>query len=149
MICIHLYLIWNIGPNFFSIFLLLDWWGLVISYLGHLCHLASGPLELTHVSLFQNICNFTQLGLYGVHHDPFTRWKFFILLIILKGSFINSLPQYRQHSVSLVKKTKLHFASTNAPLSRCRKFSFLFFHYPKRSNPLINTILPPCMDHCP
>jgi hypothetical protein len=41
MICMHLYLIWNISPHFFLIFLLLDWWGLAISDLGYLHCLAS------------------------------------------------------------------------------------------------------------
>jgi len=55
MICMHLYLIWNIDPHFFSIFLLLDWWWLTISNLGHLHHLASSPHELAHVNLFPKL----------------------------------------------------------------------------------------------
>ena len=68
MICMHLYLIWNIGPHFSLIFLLLDWWELTTSNLGHRRHLASSPLELAHVSLFPDL--FTQLRFHGAYRDP-------------------------------------------------------------------------------
>jgi hypothetical protein len=38
--------------------------------LRHLCRLTFSLLELTFVGPFQNICNFTQLSLYGAHGDP-------------------------------------------------------------------------------
>jgi hypothetical protein len=88
MICMHLYLIWNIGPHFSLIFLLLDWWELTTSNLGHRRHLASSPLELAHVSLFPDL--FTQLSLHGAYRDPLTYQRFFVLSNNLIGSFITS-----------------------------------------------------------
>ena len=41
MICMHLYLIWNIDPHFSLIFLLLDWWELATFDLGLLILLRS------------------------------------------------------------------------------------------------------------
>ena len=96
----------------------------LLSDLSHLCRLTSSLLKLTFAGPFQNICNFTQLSLYGAHGDPFTCWKFCLV------------DQFEMMNFQ------------NAPLSHCRKFSFLFSCYPKGSNPLQSTILPPCMSHC-
>jgi hypothetical protein len=118
MIYMHLYLIWNIGPHFFLIFLLPDWRGLIISYLGHLCRLTSSPLELAHVSLFPYL--FTQLSLHGAYRCPLACFRFSVSSYNLRGSFI-------KHSVSLIGRIKLPFVNQNAPLSCCRRCSSSFF----------------------
>jgi hypothetical protein len=111
--------------------------------------LTFSQLELSYIGLFQNICNFTKLSFYHAHHDPFTHWKFYVSLINLRRSFINSLSHCQHHSVLLVERTKQHFVSKNAPhYLIVRNFLSIFFHYPKKSNPLLSTILPHCMGHC-
>jgi hypothetical protein len=143
MICMHLYLIWNIGPHFFLIFLSFDWWGLATSDLGPLCRSASRLLELTFVSPFQNI--------YNLHSSSFTGPMMTLSLagnlINLRRSFNNSLSDCQQHSMSLVEKIKMPFANKNVPLTDCRKFSYLFRSL-KGSNPLLSIMLPPCTSYC-
>ena len=72
MICMHLYLIWNIGPPFL-LSLLIAWlvrsyyliWVIFVVWI-------SSALELAHIRLFPDL--FTQLSLCGAHRDPHAWW---------------------------------------------------------------------------
>jgi hypothetical protein len=140
MICMHLYLIWNIGPHFFLVFLLLNCWGLATFDLGHLCRLASSPLELAHVSLFPDLFCTTQL--LWCPSWPTCLLKVFWLVKWFERTTHYSSFHCWKHSVSLAERIKLSFVNQDAPLSGWRKLPSHFLDF-------LNTILPPCTGHCP
>jgi hypothetical protein len=127
MICMHLYLIWNIGPHFFLIFLLLDCWGLATSDLGHLYRLASSPLELAHVSLFPDLFCTTQL--LWCPSWPTCLLKVFWLVKWFERTTHYSSFHCWKHSVSLAERNKLSFVNQDAPLSGWRKLPSLFLKF--------------------
>jgi len=139
MICMHLYLTWNIGPPFLL--------NLLIAWLVRSCYLIwvifvvwiSSALELAHIRLFPDL--FAQLSLCGAHRDPHACWTRQII--------------WEDHSLPLVSlletfgvtcwKNQAVFCKPRCPLVWLKEitisFSRIFF--------LLNTIFSPCTGHCP
>jgi hypothetical protein len=87
---------------------------------------------LCFIDHFEKIIHyfFFLLTTFSVANYPFTYWKFSVLLIILRGLFVISFFLLTTFSVAnYLEMIKLSFVNKNAPLSHCRKCSFLFFFY--------------------
>ena len=143
MICMHLYLFWNISPHFFLVFSLLDWWGLATSDLGHLCRLASSPLKLAHVSIFPDL--FVQLSLCGAHRDPLICWRFLTRQIIWEDLFIT--PRFTSRNIRChLLKGSSYFCKPKCPLCLVIENIPLFSFLEEKIQccPLVLVIAPKC-----
>jgi len=120
MICMHLYLTWNIGPPFLL--------NLLIAWLVRSCYLIwvifvvwiSSALELAHIRLFPD--SFAQLSLCGAHRDLHACWT---RQIIWEDHSLPLDPLLKTFGIISWKDQAIF----PAPLSCWRKLPSLFLEF--------------------